>query len=61
MPTIDIPIDIIESKLERAIKLGEMPFKDIAGTDAEQEYRKILQNIGFRVLMTYRNTKKAAA
>lgn len=61
MPTINIAIDPIESKLERAIKLGETPFKEIAGTDSEQEYRRILQNIGTRVLMTYRNTKKAAA
>lgn len=60
MPTIDIPIDIIEAKLERAIKLGETPVKDISGTDEEQEYRRILQNIGFRVLMTYRNMKKDA-
>lgn len=61
MPTINIPIDIIETKLERAIELGETQFKEIVGTDREQEYRRILQNIGFRVLMHYRNIKKAAA
>jgi hypothetical protein len=61
MPTIIINIDTIETKMERAIALGETPFKEIAGTDQEKEYERILQNIGFRVLMTYRNTKKAGS
>lgn len=61
MPTINIPVDTIENKLERAITIGDKHFKDIAGTEEEKEYRRILQNIGFRVLMHYRNMTKRAA
>lgn len=55
MQKISISVDIMEHKLQRAVSIGERPYKEVMGTDLEKEYHDILHNIGYYVMAQYKN------
>lgn len=56
MAQIRVNIDVIENKLQRAVEIGQKHYRDVTA-DEQEEYTRILKNIGFRVLMKYRNIR----
>jgi hypothetical protein len=55
MEKINVTISVSRAKLEKLIEIGDRPYKEIMGTDLEKEYDDLRKDVGFRVIMKYKN------